>query len=246
VKGPQAERFEDLVGKAVSVSMGRSSERDEAFGEAVRAKYLPMGHPARTRCLDALYDTLLRVIGEFEGERERITRGAVLKRLDELADTLSIAERVLGSLGRTGFVDDLDMKAAALVAEVGAHDALGGEQKAAFAREVAAVTRLRDACSKAIARVENAKDRTGRPPTNWYRRWVDFMVWMAKQLDIKVTTQGDRSDNPADTPFVRMVFDFEKLLPRPMRVKTLAGCHRRIMRSGSPALKKQTKTRLKK
>ena len=43
------------------------------------------------------------------------------------------------------------------------------------------------------------------------------MLWIANQLDIKVTTQGDRSKNPADTRFVRMVFDFEKLLPRRMR-----------------------------
>jgi hypothetical protein len=242
----QAELFQDLMGRGVTLCSGYNDEEADDLFEEVLSKYLPPEHAARKQCLKNLRDTLLRVIGEFEAERDRVSRGAALKRLGELADALSTAEQILGSAARNGLHDDRDVASVNLLVIAGAHEAPAVDQRAQLGRDVEAIARLRARCAKGIALAKATKDRTGRPRVNWYRRWVDLMVWMANQLNIKVTTQGNRSDNPADTPFVRMVFDFEKLLPRVMRVNSLKGCHQRLMRSASPALKKHAKTRSKK
>ena len=246
MKTPQAELFQDLMGRGVTLCSGYNDEEDDDLFEEVLSKYLPPEHPARKQCLKNLLDTRLRVIGEFDAERDRVSRGAVLKRLGELADALSTAEQILGSATRSGLHEDRDVASVKLLAIAGAQEAPSVDERAQIAADVKAIVRLQARCAKGIALAKATKDRAGRPRAGWYRRWVHLMVWMAKQLDIKVTTQGNRSANPADTPFVRMVFDFEKLLPHVMRVHSLKGCHQRLMRSASPALKKRAKTRSKK
>jgi hypothetical protein len=75
------------------------------------------------------------------------------------------------------------------------------------------------------------KPRKGPAPRAWYSGFVRDLAEIAGGLGIDVTTGGDRSDDPHATPFTRLVFSAEKLLPRGERSKTLLACAKRIDRA---------------
>jgi hypothetical protein len=75
------------------------------------------------------------------------------------------------------------------------------------------------------------KPRKGPAPRVWYSGFVRDLAEIAEGLGFEVTTDGDRSDDPHATPFARLVFAVEKLLPHGERSKTLLACAKRIDRA---------------
>ena len=57
------------------------------------------------------------------------------------------------------------------------------------------------------------------------------MIHIAQLIGIKVSTGGDRSEDPFATPFTVLVFGAERVLPEEAWSSTLAACARRIDRS---------------
>ena len=54
------------------------------------------------------------------------------------------------------------------------------------------------------------------------------MVQIAELTGTKVSTGGDRSDDPYATPFTVLVFESERVLPEEAWSPTLAACAKRI------------------
>jgi hypothetical protein len=75
------------------------------------------------------------------------------------------------------------------------------------------------------------RPRKGPAPRTWYADFVRGLAKIAEGIGIKVTTAGDRTDDPHATPFTRFVFAVEKLLPREEQSPSLVACARRIDRA---------------
>jgi hypothetical protein len=75
------------------------------------------------------------------------------------------------------------------------------------------------------------KPRKGPVPRAWYSGFVRDLAEIAEEIGIGVTTGGDRSDDPHATPFTRLVFAVEKLLPLDARSPSLEACAKRIDRA---------------
>jgi hypothetical protein len=71
----------------------------------------------------------------------------------------------------------------------------------------------------------------GPPPRAWYSGFVRDLAEIAEELGIDVTTGGDRSKNPHETPFTVFVFAVESLLPPGEDSDSLAACARQIDRA---------------
>ena len=72
------------------------------------------------------------------------------------------------------------------------------------------------------------------------------MVRVADLIGIKVSTAGDRSEDPYATPFTVLVFQAERVLPEEAWSPNLAACAKRIesslKRLKRPLRKNSTKT----
>ena len=75
------------------------------------------------------------------------------------------------------------------------------------------------------------KPRKGPAPRAWYSGYVRDLAEIAEGVGIDVTTGGDRTKNPHETPFTRFVFAVEKLLPHGDKSETLSACAKRIDRA---------------
>jgi hypothetical protein len=75
------------------------------------------------------------------------------------------------------------------------------------------------------------KPRKGPAPRAWYSGFVRDLAEIAKRLGIDVTTGGDWSKNPHETPFTLFVFAVESLLPPEEISDSLAVCAKRIDRA---------------
>jgi hypothetical protein len=75
------------------------------------------------------------------------------------------------------------------------------------------------------------KPGTGRSGRAWYSGFVRDLAEIGRRRGIRVTTGGDRSQDPYATPFTRFVFAVEKLLPRTEQARSLTTCARRIDRA---------------
>jgi hypothetical protein len=97
---------------------------------------------------------------------------------------------------------------------------------------LAAVDRL----ERSLSRVPPAfsvqqRPRKGPAPRAWYSGFVRDLAKIANRLGIKVTTAGDRTDDPYATPFTRFAFAVEKLLPRKGQSSSLTACAKQIERT---------------
>jgi hypothetical protein len=92
------------------------------------------------------------------------------------------------------------------------------------------------AVDRALSRVPRAfsgrqMPRKGPAPRAWYSGFVRDLAEIAHGLGIDVTTCGDWSKNPHDTPFTVLVFAVEPLLPPGEQSDSLAVCAKRIDRA---------------
>jgi hypothetical protein len=93
-----------------------------------------------------------------------------------------------------------------------------------------------DAVDRALSRVPRAfsgqqMPRKGPAPRAWYSGFVRDLAEIADELGIDVTTRGDGSKNPHETPFTVFVFAVEPLLPPGEHSDSLAVCAKRIDRA---------------
>jgi len=98
---------------------------------------------------------------------------------------------------------------------------------------LAAVEELETARSRVPAAFSGHQEpRKGPVPRTWYSGFVRDLADVAEEdLGIDVTTSGDRSKNPHETPFTVFVFALESLLPPGEHSDSLAVCARRIDRA---------------
>jgi hypothetical protein len=102
--------------------------------------------------------------------------------------------------------------------------------------EVRSVLAAVDRVERALSRVSPAfsgqeKPRKGPAGRAWYSGFVRDLAEIAKRLGIDVTTAGDWSKNPHETPFTVFVFAVESLLPPKEISDSLAACAKRIDRA---------------
>jgi hypothetical protein len=93
-----------------------------------------------------------------------------------------------------------------------------------------------DRLERALSRVPLAfagqqRPRKGPAPRAWYSGFVRDLAEIADGLGIDVTTGGDWSRNPHETPFTVFVFAVESLLPPGEISDSLAVCAKRIDRA---------------
>jgi hypothetical protein len=79
--------------------------------------------------------------------------------------------------------------------------------------------------------LEHQRPRKGPAPRTWYPSLVCDLAKIAEGIGVKVTTAGNRTDDPHATPFTRFVFAVERLLPRKEQSPSLAACAKRIDRA---------------
>ena len=79
--------------------------------------------------------------------------------------------------------------------------------------------------------LEQQRPRKGPAPRTWYADFVRDLAKIAEGIGIKVTTAGNRTDDPHATPFTRFAFAAEKLLPLEEQSPSLAACAKRIDRA---------------
>jgi hypothetical protein len=84
---------------------------------------------------------------------------------------------------------------------------------------------------EAAAAVLEKTSADGPARATWYDPIVEGAVAAAQSLAIPLTIDGDRSRDPYDTPFVRLVKRLESFLPSRMQSASLAACAKRIERS---------------
>lgn len=101
-------------------------------------------------------------------------------------------------------------------------------QKYASAHEQIEVI-LKDIEAAQVVMEQSSADGPARQV--WYDFVVAGAVIVAQNLLIPLTIGGDRSRDPYDTPFVRLVKRLESLLPLKMQSRSMAACAKRIERS---------------
>jgi hypothetical protein len=79
--------------------------------------------------------------------------------------------------------------------------------------------------------LQQQRPRKGPAPRTGYAGFVGDLAKIAEGIGIKVTTAGNRTDDPHATPFTRFVFAVERLLPRKEQSPSLAACAKRIDRA---------------
>lgn len=70
-----------------------------------------------------------------------------------------------------------------------------------------------DICERALVLLSDLPATRGQPALRWYDELVNLMVQVAGLLGIKISTAGDRSEDPNATPFTVLVFEAERVLP---------------------------------
>ena len=87
---------------------------------------------------------------------------------------------------------------------------------------------LENYCERALVLLSDLPAKRGQPALRWHEELVRLMVQVAELIGIKVSTGGDRSEDPYATPFTVLVFEAERVLPEEAWSPTLAACAKRI------------------
>ena len=87
---------------------------------------------------------------------------------------------------------------------------------------------LEDSCERALVLLSELPAKRGQPALGWYDEFVSLMAHVAELLGIKVSTAGDRAEDPYATPFTVLVFEAERVLPEEAWSPSQAACAKRI------------------
>ena len=82
---------------------------------------------------------------------------------------------------------------------------------------------LEETCERALVLLSELPAKRGQPALGWYDELVSLMAQVAGLLGLKVSTAGDRAEDPYATPFTVLVFKAEQVLPEEATSESLAG-----------------------
>jgi hypothetical protein len=171
----------------------------------------------------------LRLVAGAVDIEPPITRKDIRAHLDRLRFALVTAIEELESL-RPGLIEETGFEAVHLLAET-----MGGGSFGDGASLLETYLRLLESlsthCDRAAVILEEAPAKTGRRPLEFYAPFMRLMVGIATKLGIKVSTAGDRVEDPYATPFTTLVFAVERFLPRDAWSNSLPACAKRIDRA---------------
>jgi len=180
-----------------------------------------------------LQDRLHLVAGRFWHETQTINRKDVVSRLEKLSVSARDAALALQAV-RSGPGDLHDLAVITLLSEVlRSHlpELSLQESREQVEGLLQTVETLYYYSEEARGLVSHMGSRKGQRGLAWYDAFVDLMIEAAALLGIRVTTAGDRVEDPYATPFTVLVYAVERSLPQRARSKTLAACAKRTDRS---------------
>jgi hypothetical protein len=187
---------------------------------------------ASKQAFELFQDRIRVVVGRFWDESQAVERKTVLQRLAKLTDCVKFVKSKLFPL-RTGLQDQVDTEVVRLLiraVDVG-HRGRHPEPREQLETSLKVIEALEETCERALVLLSELPARRGQPALSWYDELVSLMAHVAGLLGIKVSTAGDRAEDPYATPFTIFVFEAEQVLPEEARSESLAGCARRIDRS---------------
>jgi hypothetical protein len=224
--------FRDLVtSRAVIASAPVDEEQFRSILANVNAEF---GMEIRTskETFELFQDQIRVVAGRFWDESQAIDRKTVLDRLTNLTQHVKFVKSKLFPL-RPGLQDQADTEVISLLiraVDLG-HGGTHPEPREQLEISLKVIEGLEETCERALVLLSHLPAKRGQPALGWYDELVSLMSRMAELLGIKISTAGDRTDDPYATPFTVLVFGAEQVLPEEARSESLAGCARRIDRS---------------
>jgi hypothetical protein len=82
------------------------------------------------------------------------------------------------------------------------------------------------------------KRKRGTKPKDWYVSLVRDLVEVAWEIDIPVSTDGNRAaPEPHQTAFTRLVYEVDRFLPKEVRSPSITACKQRIIDALPGAMK---------
>jgi hypothetical protein len=188
----------------------------------------------REEAFKLLEDRLLHVSGRYWQEAYPVDRKSVRARLIELSKCTQTILEILWIVDHQGLADQRDVETVLFLQRVIGFR-FGGKTenpRKDYLQPISLLVKhLDDYCMQALLMLEGIPARKGRREGAWYDILVDLMIEVAEVLGIKVSTAGDRSENPYATPFTVLTFAIEKALDKEARSPSLAACAKRIDRS---------------
>ena len=162
------------------------------------------------------HDDIRAVSGHFWHELEPVNRKTVLERLNRLTKNIRSVKDQLSPL-RGGFQESAEadtevvnlLVRAVRLAHAGQHP----RPREQLEISLKVVDVLEDTCERALVLLSELPARRGQPRLAWYDELVSLMLRVADLIGInKVSTAGDRSEDPYATPFTVLVFEAERVL----------------------------------
>jgi hypothetical protein len=202
---------------------------------------------ASQEAYELFQDHIRFVAGRFWDELEAVDRKTVLERLTGLTEHVNAIKAQLLPL-REGLHEAADIEVVSLLTRAIdlAHAGQHPRPREQLDISLKVVEALEDTCERALVLLSELPARRGRPSLGWHTELVSLMMKVAELLGIKVSTAGNRGEDPYATPFTVLVFEAERVLPDGAWSSNLAACAKRIesslKRLQRPLRKNSTKT----
>lgn len=197
-------------------------------------KHFGLNLVASEEAFELFRDRIRIVSGHFWHELEPVNRKSVLDRLHRLTKNTRSVKAQLSPL-RDGIQESAEADTevvnllvhAVRLAHAGQHP----RPREQLEISLKVIDVLEDTCERALVLLSELPARRGQPRLAWYDELVSLMLRVADLIGIKVSTAGDRSEDPYATPFTVLVFEAERVLQEEAWSPNLAACARRIDRS---------------
>jgi hypothetical protein len=174
-------------------------------------------------------DRIRFVAGRFWDELGAVDRKAVLDRVTKLRNNIrSSIVKLLPLRGGLHEAADMEVVSLLLRAPDPAHAGQYERSREELEANLRALEDVEARCEGALALLAELPAQRGQPRLRWYDELVDLMMQVAELIGVKVTTAGDRSEDPYATPFTVLVFEAERVLPEGAWSPNLAACAKRI------------------
>jgi hypothetical protein len=192
-------------------------------------------------------DEIRFVAGRFWDHLDAVDRETVLERLTKLTEHVKSIKAQLLPL-REGLHETVDTEVVTfLIRAIDlAHAGQHPRPRDQLEITLKVIEGLENYCERALVLLSDLPAKRGQPALTWYDELVHLMTQVAELLGIKISTAGDRSEDPYATPFTVLVFKAERVLPEAAWSPNLATCAKRIETSQKrlkrPLRKNSTKT----
>ncbi len=224
--------FRDMVTSRSVIASAPVDE--EEFTNIIKTVNTQLGLDlvASKEAYELFRDRIRVVAGRFWDEREAVDRKTILERLQKLTGYVQSIKAQLYPLGE-GLHEPADTEVVSLLIQAVSLAHAGRHPRPREQLEISlkVIEGLEDTCARALVLLSELPAKRGQPSFGWYDELVSLMIHIAQLIGIKVSTGGDRSEDPYATPFTVFVFGAERVLPEEAWSPTLAACARRIDRS---------------